>query len=79
MPPNLQELCCSDNELSSLDNLPPNIQILDCQHNQITKLDNLPFNLRQLYCFNNPLTYDFEHTLENIRNYNAARKLSSNT
>jgi len=30
-----------------------------------------------LYCDNNPLTYDFKPTLENIRNYNASRILSS--
>jgi hypothetical protein len=32
-----------------------------------------------LLCYGNPLKYDFKLTLENIRNYNAARMLSSNT
>ena len=73
---NLQILCCNDNEISSLDNLPPNLQILYCDNNHLTSLDNLPPNLQELYCYNNPLIYDFEPTLENIRNYYASRKLS---
>jgi hypothetical protein len=30
-----------------------------------------------LICHSNPLKYDFKPTLENIRNYNASRMLSS--
>jgi len=30
-----------------------------------------------LYCDDNPLKYDFEPTLENIRNYNASQILSN--
>ena len=76
---NLQELYCAFNQITSLDNLPPNLQRLICSHNEITRLDNLPPNLQELHCHGNQLIYDFEPTIENIRNYNAARKQSSNT
>ena len=56
-----------------------NLEILDCSYNKITILDNLPPKLEVLSCYNNKLIYDFETTLENIRNYNASRILSSNT
>ena len=42
---------------------------LNCNDNDITQLDNLPPELKGLYCDYNPLIYDFEPTLENIRNY----------
>ena len=38
-------------------------------NNKITKLNNLPQSLKELACGGNPLQYDFEPTLENIRNY----------
>ena len=76
---NLQELYCSYNKLTSLDNLPSNLQKLDCESNLLTSLDNLPPNLQKLKCIDNPLIYNFEPTIENIRKYNTARKLSSNT
>ena len=53
-----------------------NLKVLYCWANQITSLDNLPPNLQELDCDCNPLTYDFEPTLANIRNYNTARKQS---
>ena len=43
---NLFELDCSNNQITSLDNLPPNLQRLDCSHNKITSLDNVPPNLQ---------------------------------
>ena len=76
---NLQDLKCCFNKITSLDNLPTNLQKLYCSKNQLTSLDNLPPNLKELYCKYNPLIYNFEPTLDNIRNYNTARKLSSNT
>ena len=54
-----------------------NLKELICSHNKITSLDNPPPKLEVLYCGGNPLKYDFEPTLENIRNYNASRILSS--
>ena len=56
-----------------------NLKQLDCRDNKITSLDNLPPKLTLLHCIFNPFKYDFEPTLENIRNYNASRILSSNT
>ena len=76
---NLQELNCWANHLTSLDNLPPNLQELYCGNNRITSLDNIPLTLKELDCEYNPLIYDFELIIENIRKYNATRKLSSNT
>ena len=70
---NLKQLYCWYNNLNSLDNLPINLEKLYCPNNQITSLDNLPLNLKELDCRNNPLIYDFEPTLENIKNYNASR------
>jgi hypothetical protein len=46
----------------------------------ITSLDNplgFPPSLETLWCHSNPLKYNFKPTLENIRNYNASRMLSS--
>jgi len=56
LPPNLQTLLCSHNQLTTLDNLPPNLQTLWCSNNQLTSLDNLPPNLQELCCQNNQLT-----------------------
>ena len=66
---NLEIFKCSFNEITHLDNLPQTLKILECCDNNITQLDNLPLGLIKLYCINNPLKYDFEPTLENIRNY----------
>ena len=74
---NLKILYCYGNQLTSLDNLPPNLKYLNCNGNQLTSLDNLPPKLEVLECWNNPLKYDFEPTLENIRNYNSSRMLDS--
>jgi len=72
---NLEILNCGYNKLTQIDNLPPTLKILNCSNNYITQVDNLPQTLEKLYCFGNPLKYDFEHTLENIRNYNNENKL----
>jgi Leucine-rich repeat (LRR) protein len=92
LPHNLEILYCNNNQITILDNLPPTLKELNCSCNQITSLDNLPNSqqagyedkllglppkLEVLHCNNNPLKYDFEPTLENIRNYNASRILSS--
>ena len=76
LPPTLQWLFCSNNEITNLDNLPPTLQRLFCNENQITNLDNIPPTLQMLECDKNPLTYTFEPTLENIRNYNNYENLS---
>ena len=75
LPPKLISLYCNSNLITSLDNLPPTLELLHCYNNKITSLDNLPPNLKVLDC--RLLKYDFEPTLENIRNYNASRMLSS--
>ena len=77
LPPTLKELKCWKNQITSLDNLPPYLEVLYCWNNNITSLDNLPPKLKLLYCDDNPLKYDLKSTLENIRNYNASRILSS--
>ena len=71
LPPGLQILCCEDNTIVRLDNLPPGLKELYCNHNKLIALDNLPPGLEILYCDNNPLIYNFEPTLENIRNSNS--------
>ena len=67
---NLKELICSINQITQLDNLPPTSKALNYRSNKITHLDNLPLTLKELFCKYNSLKYDFEPTLENIRNYN---------
>jgi len=67
---NLIELNCSHNNLTNLYNLPQTLKKLYCVNNLITQIDNLPVTLKELECKNNPLKYEFEPTLENIRNYN---------
>ena len=74
---NLKNLNCSYNKITSLDNLHPTLTILYCGYNQLTSFDNLPPKLKELFCGYNQLKYDFPTTLENIRNYNASRILSS--
>ena len=56
-------------------NLPEKLKELSCCKNNITEIDNLPYELENLFCNNNPLIYDFEPTLENIRNYNTSRNI----
>jgi len=77
LPLTLKELWCTENQITSLDNLPSNLQKLSCSINKLTSLDNLPPTLEILDCINNPFTYDFEPTLENIRKHNTSRMLSS--
>ena len=77
LPPTLRILYCHWNKITSLDNLPTTLKLLYCTNNEITSLDNLPSKLEVLICHENLLIYDFESTLENIRNYNTSRILSS--
>ena len=65
-PSNLQELYCSGNEISSLDNVkfPRNLQILDCRSNQIKRIENLPLGLIYFDYNGNPIEFvdDIEYT-----------------
>ncbi len=72
LPSTLKELYCSENQITSLDNLSDNLEILDCSNNQLTSLDNLPSNIKFLDCTYNQLKYNFESTLENIKKYNGS-------
>ena len=71
----LENLNCSWNKIKHLDNLPPTLKKLYCCYNQITQLDNLPETVNSLLCTQNPFKYEFEPTLENIKNYNNQNKL----
>jgi Leucine-rich repeat (LRR) protein len=53
---NLEELYCSNNELTSLPTLPQNLQKLSCSNNQLISLPTLPQNLEILSCYSNKLT-----------------------
>ena len=70
IPQSLETLYCTNNKLSNLNNLPETLIELNCSSNKLTQLDNLPQSLKILNCFYNPLKYNFEPSLENIRNYN---------
>ena len=53
---NLQDLDCSNDNLTSLPSLNENLQLLDCHDNKLTSLPSLNKNLQQLYCSKNKLT-----------------------
>ena len=69
LPQTLKYLDCCYNNITHLDNLPQTLEELKCSGNNITQFDNLPITLIMLQFWNNPLKYNFEPTLENIRNY----------
>ena len=52
----LQELYCSNNQLTSLPNLNDSLQRLHCSDNELTRLPELNNSLRELYCHHNQLT-----------------------
>jgi hypothetical protein len=55
---NLQELDCSDNQLTSLPSLPSSLQKLYCIVNHLLTLPPLPSSLQELYCSYNLLSFD---------------------
>ena len=55
LPPGLQVLDCSDNQITNLPNLPPGLRILDCSCNQLAQLLNLPPALTILLFADNQL------------------------
>ncbi len=59
----LIQLICTNNEITSLDNLPNSLTGLDCSNNLITSLDNLSDSLMRLYCSSNKIK-----SLENLPN-----------
>jgi Leucine-rich repeat (LRR) protein len=56
LPPNLIDLDCRNNSISSLPPLPEGMEYLSCDDNLITNLISLPPSLQYLYCNNNQLT-----------------------
>jgi Leucine-rich repeat (LRR) protein len=67
--PNLQELWCNNNKLTTLRELKlPNLQILDCSYNKLTTLGelNLP-NLEIINCYDNNLSTLGELNLPNLQ------------
>lgn len=71
LPPTLQSLDCSFNELTSLTStypLPENLLHLDCRHNRIASLYwRLPLNLQTLRCSNNRLRWMPDPLPQNLR------------
>ena len=53
----LRVLYCSNNRLTSIDNLPDHIEFIFCSSNRITCINNLPFWLEGLFCNNNKIRY----------------------
>jgi hypothetical protein len=53
----LRVIHCSNNRLTSIDNLPDNIEFIFCSNNRITCINNLPFWLSGLFCNNNRIQY----------------------
>ncbi len=52
----LKILYCTNNFITSLENLPNSLIELDCDSNEITSLDNLPNSLIELCCYDNQIT-----------------------
>ena len=52
----LASFYCSNNQLTTLDNLPASLTGLYCSNNQLTTLDSLPAGLTKLNCSDNRLT-----------------------
>ena len=52
---NLEILRCSDNKITSLDNIHQKLKVLYCHNNRLTSLDNLPPTLKELVCNDNNL------------------------
>jgi len=71
----LKILNCGYNKLTQIDNLPQTLKELYYNNNKITQLDNLPETVNSLWCTQNPFKYEFDPTLENIKNYNNQNKL----
>ncbi len=53
LPPSLEVLNCSNQELVSLPELPKTLKVLSCENNKLTRLPNLPDSLEILECDNN--------------------------
>jgi Leucine-rich repeat (LRR) protein len=56
LPPNLKELYCYNNELTSLPTLPQILKKIHCFNNKLTLLPTLPQNIIELYCHDNPIS-----------------------
>ena len=46
----LENLNCSGNNITQIDNLPESLKVLNCSNNKIIQLDNLPAKIEILYC-----------------------------
>ena len=55
LPPNVNFLVCSNNDLVALPTLPPYLEYLSCDHNRLVRLPPLPGTLTSLDCSNNRL------------------------
>jgi len=55
--PKLRILHCSNNLLTSIDNLPRYIKYIYCSNNKIECINNLPAKLEGLFCTNNKIRY----------------------
>ena len=53
----LRVLYCSNNRLTSIDNLPDQLEFIVCYNNRITCINNLPYYLTGLFCNNNKIRY----------------------
>ena len=72
--PKYNKIVLNDNLDKPLPKLPDSVTHLTLGSKYNQPLINLPPNLVELYCNNNPFVYDFNPTLENIRNYNQSNQ-----
>ena len=66
------------NELPDDLHLYTHLEKLLCLKNNLTHCNNLPPSLKVLSCYGNPFEYDFEPTLEHIREYNLQKQNKKN-
>src|SRR5205085_2339794 len=55
-PPNITELYCNSNRLTTLEGCPPSITTLYCNNNRLTTLEGCPPSVTKLKCCDNQLT-----------------------
>jgi Leucine-rich repeat (LRR) protein len=56
---NIDELNCSNNQITSITSFPPNVRVINCSNNQLTSLPSFPLGVKhhfKINCSNNKLT-----------------------
>jgi Leucine-rich repeat (LRR) protein len=77
LPPLLETLDCSGNELYKLPDIPHSLKILHCSNNQLMCLPDLPDTIEILYCEDNPFCDELDFVV-NEKTYPEYLKIREN-